>query len=425
MTTSVILAVRGGAEAELAAAFASHRDFDVARRCADLVEAVAAASAGVGGLVVLSDQPHLDRAVVRSFAQQAVTVVGVPSTADAHIRLVGLGIGTVVPCGSTVEDVLAAALSALAEPEIPAPTEVGTDPQASGMIVAVWGPTGAPGRTTLAVNLAFELAAMAPSVVLVDADTYGGAVAQALGLMDEAPGIAAVARAALQGASINEAIRRHASEVRPGLRVLSGISRSARWGEIPGAALQPMWAAVRAVAAVTVVDCGFGVEQDGPSGLAAGRNDATLSTLAEADLVVIVGSADPLGVQRLVQALADIAEVPGAGSTPRIVVVNRVRSSVAGHRPNEAVADVLARYAAVSEVWVVPDDQKACDAATLAGEALGERAPHAPVRRAFEAIARRVWADLMGIKAASAAAEVETSSGEPETSRRRRSRLVS
>ena len=41
----------------------------------------------------------------------------------------------------------------------------------------MWGPKGGPGRTTVAVNLAFEAAAAGGEVLLVDADTYGGAVA--------------------------------------------------------------------------------------------------------------------------------------------------------------------------------------------------------------------------------------------------------
>ena len=53
----------------------------------------------------------------------------------------------------------------------------------------------APPRHTLAA----EVASRGGEVLLVDADTYGGCVAQSLGLLDEAPGIAAACRAAEQG----------------------------------------------------------------------------------------------------------------------------------------------------------------------------------------------------------------------------------
>ena len=57
----------------------------------------------------------------------------------------------------------------------------------------VWGPTGAPGRTTLAIGLAAELAGSGLPTVLVDADTYGASVAQCLGLLDESSGLATAA----------------------------------------------------------------------------------------------------------------------------------------------------------------------------------------------------------------------------------------
>ena len=56
------------------------------------------------------------------------------------------------------------------------PPAAATPPRA---LLAVWGPKGAPGRTTVAVNLAFEAAPLVGEVLLVDADTYGGAVAHA------------------------------------------------------------------------------------------------------------------------------------------------------------------------------------------------------------------------------------------------------
>ena len=60
----------------------------------------------------------------------------------------------------------------------------------TGSVVAVWGPTGAPGRTTAAVGIADEAARLGASTLLVDADVYGGVIAQVLGLLDESPGLA-------------------------------------------------------------------------------------------------------------------------------------------------------------------------------------------------------------------------------------------
>ena len=63
-----------------------------------------------------------------------------------------------------------------------------------GRIVAVWGPTGAPGRTTVAITLADELARLGCGSLLVDGDVYGGVIAAVLGLLDESPGLAAACR---------------------------------------------------------------------------------------------------------------------------------------------------------------------------------------------------------------------------------------
>ena len=75
-------------------------------------------------------------------------------------------------------------------------------------------------------------------MLLVDADTYGGCVAQTLGLLDEAPGIAAACRAADQGLLDLPALSRIAPEVVPGLRVLTGLPKAERWPEVRAAALE-------------------------------------------------------------------------------------------------------------------------------------------------------------------------------------------
>lgn len=162
-----------------------------------------------------------------------------------------------------------------------------------GRVLAVWGPTGSPGRTTLAVNVAAEIADLGTSVVLVDLDTYGASVAQALSVLDEAPGIAAAARSSELGRLDLPELARLAPEVSPGLRVISGIGSPSRWPEVREAAVEQILALARRLAAVVVLDLGFCIEDDEELSYdtaAPRRNAATLTALASADELLVVGA---------------------------------------------------------------------------------------------------------------------------------------
>ena len=254
-------------------------------------------------------------------------------------------------------------------------------------VIAVWGPTGAPGRTTIATTLAAELAGRGTDVLLVDADTYGGCVAQALGLLDEAPGIAAACRAAEQGLLDLPALSRIAPEVVSGLRVLTGLPKAERWPEVRAAALERVLELSRSLVQVVLVDCGFCLEDDEELSydtVAPRRNEATLTSLAASDVVVAVGGADPVALQRLVRGLQELGTVPSGEPVP---VVNRVRAAAVGSRPESRIADSLLRFAGLTSVRFVPDDPTALDGALLAGRSLVEHAPESPVRRAVADLA--------------------------------------
>jgi len=400
MGVGVLCAVQGAAESAIVQAVeGSGGRLSVTRRCADLTELLAAAEAGLGGLAVVSgDLERLDREAVAVLHRCGVRVVGLgdPTRPWLAERLTAHGADLVVDVDvdGAVPDVVREALSVLGDgPLVPVLAPEPVAPTRRGTTVAVWGPTGAPGRTFVAVNLAAELAALDRPTLLVDADTYGGVVAQVLGVLDEAPGVAAAARAAGQGALDLATLARLAPVVLPGLRLLSGISRADRWPEVPASSLELVLSQARALADVTVVDTGFCLEQDEMLSYdtrAPARNAATSAALEQADLVVVVGAADPVGVQRLVRALAEAADRGLALS--RRVVVNRVRPTVAGARPGEAVAAALARYAGVEDVVLVPEDRSAVDTAMLEGRALREVAPGSPARRSLAALAAEVAA---------------------------------
>ena len=389
----------------------------VVRRCVDLADLLATASTGLARAVLLSaDLRRLDRDALGRLAQAAVAVVGVvqPGDEEAERRLRQLGVRHLVPSDSTPEATAAAVVlavgstveptdgerlavadtrAALAAPSAPTPVETAAV-QGGGRVVAVWGPTGAPGRTTVAVHLAAELATRDCSTLLVDADVYGGVVAQVLGLLDEAPGLAASCRLANNGALDLPALADLARAVSPTLRVLSGIARADRWPELRPAALEVVLELCRSLASMTVVDCGFSLEQDEELAYdtaAPRRNGATLTVLEAADVVLVVGAADPVGLQRLVRGLAELKDaLPDVA--PR-VVVNKLRGSAIPGSAEAEVRAALERYAGVTEVAFLPFDVEAVDRALVAGRTLAEAAPTSPARTAVTALA----ASLAGV----------------------------
>ncbi|WP_404384103.1 hypothetical protein LL946_01605 [Knoellia locipacati] len=261
-------------------------------------------------------------------------------------------------------------------------------------ITAVWGPTGSPGRTTLAVTMASVLASRGVRTLLVDLDTWGASIAQALALIDEAPGVAAAARASEQGTLDSASLSRVAPEVTSGLRVLTGIPKPERWPELRAAAVEDVLEKSRALVGHVVVDCGFSIEDDEELSYdtaAPRRNATTLTALECADSLVVVGSADPIGLQRLVRAVQDVGVVP---SPEPVVVVNKVRASATGSKPEQAIAEVLGRFAGLEDPIFVPWAPEECDAALLAGRSLVEQAPDSAVTRANGRVVEAVSPEL-------------------------------
>jgi len=403
---STVLATGGAAwEPDLLGRLAERPELTVVRRCVDLADLLATAGAGVVRAALIADSLHrLDRDTVARLRRDGVAVVGLSDPVEEERsarRLAAIGVDVLVVASAPAADVVAALTTAVADagphrtgpavgtvhPEPPVANDPLVEP---GRVIAIWGPAGS-GRTTIAVNLAAELAALGTTTMLADADTYAASIAQTLGLLDEAPGLAAAARAANQGTLDLAGLARHARQLGPDLRVLTGLPRADRWPELRPAGLSQVWALARSLAMITVVDCGFSIEQHeeiafdvtGPR-----RNAATIVSLEQADIVLAVGTADPIGLQRLVRGLRDLRDVvPGADVR---VVVNRVRRSVGGGDGRHGPASVLRRHAGVDRVWSVPDNVDAVDAALMAGRPLIDMVPRSPVRQAIRGIAAEV-----------------------------------
>jgi Flp pilus assembly CpaE family ATPase len=328
----------------------------------------------------------------------------------AEDRLRALGIEHLVPADadpSVVASVLVEAVRAAEAPETAARTArmfgdpstsiaippggapgPATAPTRRGTVVAVWGPTGAPGRTTVAVTLADEIARLGLAAVLVDADVYGGTIAAVLGLLDDSPGLAGACRQAAATRLDAAALAALCWQLTPELRVLTGVPLAARWPELRPAAVESVLGVARGMADFIVVDCGFSLESDEElsfDSLAPRRNGATLAVLEIADVIVSVGAADPIGMQRLVRALADLRELDVA--SPVWVVLNKVRRGVVPGDPAAELTGALQRFAGCAPAALLPFDQDSVDAALATGRSLAEARSSSALRRAVADLA--------------------------------------
>lgn len=365
----------------------------VLRRCVDLDDLLATALQGqADAALVSSGLAGIDADAVHRLEAAGVRMVAVTADPPADERMQRLGVGVCDP--GEVVTALQAALSTVDAQAVGAtdavvasegPTHRGEGHR--GRVVAVWGPTGAPGRTTIAMALAAERAA-APGadlrVLLCDLDPYAGTVAQQLGVVEEVSGLLAVARLANEGALDHHGLVGAMRALTPDLHVLTGLPRAERWREVREGVVERL-VELAATEADVVLDCGFALEPDsGRSGLS--RNVATLEALQAADRVVVVGSAEPAALTRLARALValnDVVAVP-----PAVTVVNRMRDSL-GWRPADVEA-MVEGFAPGVPVHFWPEQRELLDRAMVAGTALTELGEH-PLRACARALADTVF----------------------------------
>lgn len=373
-------------------------DVTLVRRCVGVADAVATAASGEVRVALLSlDLPGLDTDAVLRISDAGVHPVGVAAgSPDEETRAAALGLRAVIETGGLAG--LAAIVEGLDErqaqvtdqsheqPDL-ADDQAGSAPR--GQVVAVWGPTGAPGRSTVALGVASETASLGLRTLLIDADVYGGAVAQQLAVLDEVSGLLAACRAADTGRLSADVLHSHVRGVAPGLGVLTGLPRADRWSGVR----QPSYGAVlevaRQLAEVVVLDLGFSLETAESltfDTAAPRRNGVTLHSLEHADTVALVGSADPLGLTRLTRAVFDLREaVPTAAPQ---VVVNKVRPGLGWSE--QEVADTVDRFTGRPPVQLLPLDQDAVDTAWTSGRSLSECAHGSALQTELSMLAKQL-----------------------------------
>lgn len=397
----VAVASAGAAwEIDLIPAVEGHRSgLHLVRRCVDLADLLAIGRAGlIQVAIVAADLSRLDRDQVARMRADGVAVLLVETEQTAG-RCLQLGVSDVVTAATAPGDVVAQVRGLADRSGQRAPVLASADrepPASRGRLLAVWGPTGAPGRSTVALNLAHEAALGGVATLLVDADTSGGALSARLGVLDEAPGFAAAARSAVRGRLSTALLASQAVTVADGLRLLTGDTRPDRWRELRPAAVEAVCDTARQLADLVVVDLGAAVaaaDADRVPGSISGPDEVAGSVVGLADVVVVVATPDPLGMLRLVHGLDLLAEAVGPARV--LVVVNRMRDRVVGRGvvgrgvvggglvgrgAARQVRETVERFAGDVEVVLLPDDPQASDDCLRAAAPLSSAAPTSALR---------------------------------------------
>ena len=360
----------------------------VLKRCVDTDDLMATATTGQAELaVVAADAPGLDGSTVTHLRRHGVAIVAVTGALvreDAEVRLARIGIRGVIG-QAELADLPRTLLALAVEPESAGgrtPGSSGAAPLGAGpsdtgpgdvdhsplvpeeapqpgRITVVWGPVGAPGRTTLAAGIAGEVARRQRAALVVDADPWAS-LAQHLGVVDQVSGLLSASRAG--GVDLEERLRAACRTVDDHLAVLTGLPRPERQVELREGVLEEILRAAAEHVEV-VVDAGAELGPQPSRHLGDPATGMALEALGAADEIVVVGAADPVGLARLARSLVELRE--HLGEVPVRVVVNRMRPSLGWSRAD--VAGMVEGFARVSSLHFLPEDRPAADRALVAG----------------------------------------------------------
>lgn len=399
---SIALALPVTLEDRLAGEAVRH-GHQIVARCASGHELASAVSLHRPEIVVASAEPrYLTDRVLAISDDSGTRIVALVGSEAARRHAATLGLYETLDASAKWPEIESMFSRAL---EFAARAETLTAPKPGrGAVIAVWGPAGSPGRTTIAITVAAELAALGHTVALADLDTHGASVAPALGMLDEAPGFAAACRLAATDSLTRDELERISQRYQSSTGdfwVLTGIGRPSRWPELSADRVATSIARCREWVEYTVLDVGASLENDEEISsdlYAPRRNAATVTGVHSADHILAVGSADPVGLARFLRSHVDVLE---AASTHSItVVMNRVRASAIGMNPHGQVTQTLSRFGGIESPVLVPFDLAALDGAVLSGRTLTESAPRSPARAAIrDMVASRVVPQAASVRA--------------------------
>jgi MinD-like ATPase involved in chromosome partitioning or flagellar assembly len=189
-------------------------------------------------------------------------------------------------------------------------------------VIAIWGPAGSTGKSTIALNLAYELSNLGKQVLLIDADTYNPSLTQLHGITEPTPGIPAIARLIRQGRFDLTQLDRLSITIkhrRTRYKLIPGLPTTTRWPEVTPDSINQLLTQAKSEYDVIVIDLASPLEPNlSCPESSTTRNSITRSCIETADQLLVILKQSPNSIHRYLQNFAELNEL----QKQRTLVIN-------------------------------------------------------------------------------------------------------
>jgi MinD-like ATPase involved in chromosome partitioning or flagellar assembly len=248
-------------------------------------------------------------------------------------------------------------------------------------IFAVWGPHGAPGKSTVAMNLAFEMA-QTKSTLLVDLDLVAPTQTVLLGIHEPTPGLTAIARLIRQGRLTPAELQRLSLQVRhkhTRLRLLPGLSSPNRWSEITEDTVIQLLRIAKVDFECIVIDLASPLEDNLTTTTSpTSRNGATRAALTQATQVITVIRNTKVSLQNYANQFIELQNL------------NKNRKLIINMAENDKLPGVIKQLTKESVTQKIPHDESSLTLAESQGLPLAVTRRKSPARIAIMNLAHRL-----------------------------------
>lgn len=248
-------------------------------------------------------------------------------------------------------------------------------------VFAIWGPHGSPGKSTLALNLAYELS-QTKNTILIDLDMVAPAQSLLLSINEPTAGLTAVARLIRQGRLSSEELQRLSLHIRhksSRLRFLPGLPNPTRWNEITEDTVAQLLRIAKLDFECIVLDLSSSLEDNLiTSQSPTNRNGATRAAIEQASTVVTVIKNSKLSLQNYANQFVELENL----NKNRMLVINLAE--------NDKLPAVIKQLTKETVVQKIPADESSLLLAESQGLPLAITRRKSPARIAILNLTHRL-----------------------------------